>query len=111
MFIFISAVGILILLLITAKLAFTVPLSNSSVGTIPDTVVSKAITTTVTILTFPKTDVQRYAERMATVQPISNDRLLKGKGKNHTLRALATTVSSGDSSVISVLQQVGDAFS
>lgn len=111
MVVFISAGCVLVLLLIAAILAFRVPVSSASVNTISKTIVNTAIVATVTVLTFPKAALQKYAERMATAQPIFNDRLLEGEGKTHTLNALASAVSSDDCSVISVLQQVGDTFS
>lgn len=111
MVVFISAGCVLVLLLIAAILAFRVPVSSASVNTISKTIVNTAIAATVTVLAFPKAALQKYAERMATAQPIFNDRLLEGEGKTHTLNALASAVSSDDCSVISVLQQVGDTFS
>lgn len=111
MVIYIYAGCVFFLLLMTAILAFRVPISNASVNTTSKTIVNSAIATTVTVLTFPKEVLQKYAERMANAQPFFNDRLLKGKGKTHTLDAMAATVSSDDCSVISVLQQVGDIFS
>lgn len=111
MVVLISAGCILALLLIAAILAFCVPVSNASVNTTCISVVNSAITATVTVLTFPKDALEKYAERMATAQPIFNDRLLEGEGKTHTLNALVRAVSSDDNSVISVLRQVGDTFS
>lgn len=111
MVVVISAGCILALLLIAAILAFRAPISRTSVNTIPNTIVNTAMAVTVTVLTFPKVALQRYAERMATAQPIFNDRLLDGDGKTHTLNALVSAVSSDDCSVISVLHQVGDTFS
>ena len=105
MVVIISAGCILALLLITAILAFCVPVSSTSVNTISNKIVNTAIAATVTVLNFPKVALQRYAERMATAQPIFNE------GKTHTLNALVSTVSSDDCSVIPVLQQVGDTFS
>lgn len=109
MVVFISAGCVLAFLLIAATLAFRAPVSSASATTISNTIVNTAMA--VTVPTFPQIALQNYAERMATAQPISNDRLLEGEGKNHTLNTLVSAVSSGNCSVISVLQQVGDTFS
>lgn len=111
MVILISAGCILALLLASAILAFRVPITSDYAKKIAADVVETAVEATVTVLRFPKSALQKYAERMATTQPISNDRLLDGEGKNHTLSAVASVASSSSSSVISVLTQIGDTFS
>lgn len=111
MVILISAGCILCLLLVVAVLAFCAPISKTSVKNVATSIVNAATAVTATVLRFPEYLLEQYAKRMATVQPIENDRLLEGRGKNHTLDAIASVATSYNSSVISVLDQIGDIFS
>lgn len=98
---------ILVALLTTAGIAFLVPINRNTV----DHVVSQVSSIAVTVLKFSEQARQKYAERMANAQPVFNDRLLPGEGKNHALDAMVAAVASDSSAVLSVLQQVGDTFS
>ena len=100
--ILLSASLIGIFLLAVGKLAFSLPIDNTPCNN------SKATTT---MLKFSSDARQRYAERMTTLQPVDNDRLLDGEGKNHALEAIVKVVSVDNIAVASVLQQVGDTFS
>ena len=111
MIIYISASCILIFLLVVVYLALRVPVG---IGSGDDTSAIHADTSTEmvnTVLSFPQEALQGYVARMKTMQPVFNDRLLDGEGKNHTLSKLASVASTEKTSVVSVLQQVGDTFS
>lgn len=112
MVIIVSAVCGLAFLLIASILAFCVPINSTPVNSFSNETISNKIEfPIVSSLSFPSICTENYAERMADAQPFSNNRLLDGNGKNHTLNALAIAVSSDTCSVISVLKQVGDTFS
>ena len=54
-----------------------------------------------------------YREKMISSQPIDNDRILPGDGKEHTLSIIAAVTVAGGAnhSIPSVIDQVGDIFS
>lgn len=51
-----------------------------------------------------------YRQRMICSQPIDNDRILPGRGKNHTLNCIASVTEQG-SPIPSVIGLIGDTFS
>lgn len=52
-----------------------------------------------------------YREKMISSQPIDNDRILPGDGKEHTLSIIAAVAGGVNHSIPSVIDQVGDIFS
>lgn len=58
---------------------------------------------------FTVEQLDHYREKMISHQPIDNDRILPGSGKDHTLKAI-DTVANGQTPIPSVVEQVGDVF-
>lgn len=102
MSILISAGIIFVILLLVVVLAFCIPMPVEKTMP-PKSVVSE--------LRFTEQSRQQYVNRMTDAQPVFNDRLLQGEGKNHMFDAIAKVASNRVTVAHSVLDQVGDTFS
>lgn len=102
MSILLSAGIILVFLVLIVVVALSVPMPAKDTNS-ANTVVSN--------LVFSEQSHHNYVDRMTKAQPVFNDRLLEGEGKNHMLDAMAKVALNKDANVQSVLDQVGDTFS